>query len=79
MTEEVGTSVPTGALCVVGELGRCSQPGEEVKLTKGESLQPARSPQARKRTNKSLHAQVGEEGTIIIYIPAAVEAACTHR
>jgi hypothetical protein len=32
-----------------------------------ESLQPARSPQARKRTNKSLHARLGEEGTIVIY------------
>jgi hypothetical protein len=32
-----------------------------------ESLHPARSPQARKTTNKSLHARLGEEGTIVIY------------
>ena len=63
----LGTSVPTGALCVVGELAVILPTGVGSEADEGESLQPARSPQARKRTNKSLHARLGEEGTIVIY------------
>ena len=63
----VGTSVPTGALCVVAELAEMLPTGGTETDEGLESLQPARSPQARMRTNNSLHAQLGEEGTIVIY------------
>ena len=61
------TSDPTGALCVVGELAVILPTGVGSEGDEVESLQPARSPQARKRTNNSLHARLGEEGTIVIY------------
>ena len=64
----LGTSVPTGALCVVGELAAILPTGGGSETDEGfESLQPARSPQVRKRTNKILHARLGEERTIVIY------------